>query len=248
MKVTFLGLSCFLIESKNSSRLLIDPYNDSPQFSLGIKLPDNLQSDLFLVSHPDEDHSCLKSSWTRKDFDATFPHFRLTGTLVREFGRDLNIAYAFTIDGVRFLHLADNAWDLTQEQIDEIGPVDILFISPPKVSGSLSYITNIKKLNPRLVILSHHIPPTNVPETPTFDEIKSSLKRIILQDWVTNPHADEETVERIATIFLMDLSLEMNLLTIEQYLNRRLQLTTWIPFITPLLFTSELSRTFLFLY
>lgn len=201
MKISFLGLSCFLIESQNGSRVLVDPYNDTPEFSLGLKLPEDLQADIFLVSHPDEDHSMLKSKWTRKDFRAEFPNINIKGTLVREFHGDLNIAFSYTIDGMRLLHLADNAWQLTGEQLKEIGKIDILFISPPKLISGDQHIQNIKALSSKAVILSHHIPPLQIGDTATREEIENGLRKIILQDWITNPNANEETVAVMANIY-----------------------------------------------
>lgn len=183
-------------------RLLIDPYNDKPEFSLGLKLPKDLQADLFLVSHPDEDHSLLKSKWVRKSREAYFPNLHLKGTLVHEWAGDLNIAYSFTIDGFRFVHLADNARDLTDLQIEEIGKVDILFSSPPKMPGSSYFINNIKALNPKIVIPSHYIPLNLKDGELNENEIMESLSKIILQKWIKNPHADEKTVKVMANIFI----------------------------------------------
>jgi L-ascorbate metabolism protein UlaG (beta-lactamase superfamily) len=201
MRITFLGLSCFLIESQNGSRVLVDPYNDTPEFSLGLKLPDDLQADLFLVSHPDEDHSMLKSKWTRKEFKADFPELHLKGTLVKEHAGDLNIAFSYTIDSLRLLHLVDNSWPLITEQLEEIGKIDILFISPPKVIGGDQHIQNIKALHPKAVILSHHIPPQGAGDDPTREEVINGLRKLILQDGITNPHSTEKTVEMMANIY-----------------------------------------------
>jgi L-ascorbate metabolism protein UlaG (beta-lactamase superfamily) len=39
MTITYIGLSCFLIENKQGYRILVDPFNDSPEWILGPKFP-----------------------------------------------------------------------------------------------------------------------------------------------------------------------------------------------------------------
>jgi L-ascorbate metabolism protein UlaG (beta-lactamase superfamily) len=61
MKISFLGLSCFLLENKSNSRILIDPFSDDSAHSLGVKFPKKLngkliKSELTLFSHLDTDH------------------------------------------------------------------------------------------------------------------------------------------------------------------------------------------------
>lgn len=211
MKITYLGLSCFMIENIQGDRILIDPYNDTPQYSFGLRLPNDLQADIFLVSHPDEDHSYLNSKWTRKPHEdpsikdigeiTALPRFNLKGTLVKEYGGDMNIAYSFYIDGFTFLHLADNARLLTEQQLKEIGGADVVFISPPKIPGLNYHIENIKFLYPKIVIPSHYIPPNTVNSNPTYDEVNKALEKIIMQDWITNPHANLNTVKIMTDMY-----------------------------------------------
>lgn len=55
MKLTFLGHSCFLVETAKA-RLLIDPYlTDNP---LAAAKPDSLRCDYMILSHGHEDHTC----------------------------------------------------------------------------------------------------------------------------------------------------------------------------------------------
>jgi L-ascorbate metabolism protein UlaG (beta-lactamase superfamily) len=55
MKITFLGHSCFLVETAKA-RLLIDPYlTDNP---LAAATPDAVRCDYVILSHGHEDHSC----------------------------------------------------------------------------------------------------------------------------------------------------------------------------------------------
>ncbi|MFC1790300.1 MBL fold metallo-hydrolase [Patescibacteria group bacterium] len=221
MKITFVGLSCFLLESQNGDSLLIDPFSDQPEYYLGLKFPKNLQADLFLVSHPDEDHSYLKSKFIKKrrveDLKDTqkatkaFPDLNLRGTIVREYNGDLNLAFSFSIDQIRFLHLADNAHLLNQKQLEEIGRIDVLFISPPKSgigNGPQTHVKNIKLLNPKLAFPCHYIPPKTKKEVPSREVVQNHLRKKLLQSWVTNPAANEKSVQVLSEVFLQALKLK----------------------------------------
>lgn len=218
MKVTFVGLSCFLLEADNGGKILLDPYKDAPEFSLGLKFPENLQADLFFVSHPDDDHSNLTSKMHRKrrdyndkaDDEVLFPSINIKGTLVKEYNGDLNIAFSFAVDGIRFLHLSDNAHELTDSQVEEIGNVDVVFISPPKVPDQQYHVTNIKRLNPRAVFVSHYIPLETDEESPEQETVRESMNSKLTQDWITNPHATGQTIATFTNMFFEGLKLKDN--------------------------------------
>ncbi len=62
MKIHFIGLSSFLIENNSSYRILIDPFNNAPEWSLGLSFPDTfdgkpLGANIVLMSEPDADHA-----------------------------------------------------------------------------------------------------------------------------------------------------------------------------------------------
>lgn len=211
MKITFIGLSCFLIESESGDRLLLEPYYDSGDFALGIKFPQDLQADVFLVSHPDEDHSYLRHSMLRqrKNDDAQdnesdtdiFPDFNLKGTLVREYNGDVCIAFSFTIDGIRCLHLADNAHLLSDRQLKEIGNVDVVFATMPKGEHNVA-VDIIKQLNPKIAIPSHYIPVCGDTKEPAHEEIAQDVYAMFTADWMTGPHKESEKTHSVfVTLF-----------------------------------------------
>lgn len=211
MKITFVGLSSFLIESKSGDRLLLEPYCDSGNFALGIKFPKDLQADVFLVSHPDEDHSYLKHSMLRQKMDSDtqdnqsdtgiFPDFNLKGTLVREYNGDVCIAFSFTINGVRCLHLADNAQLLSDRQLKEIENIDVVFATMPKGEHNVA-VDIINQLNPKVAIPSHYIPVCKGSNEPTFEEVSKEINTLFTADWMTGPHKDSEKTHSVfVTLF-----------------------------------------------
>ncbi len=178
MKITFIGLSCFLIENQGGYKILVDPFEDSPEWSLGPVFPstiDNmpLGANITLISEPDADHSrsvagLLQAAPNTKPSDDPFPNLNLKGTIVYEFNGEMNIAWHYTIDGFRLAHFADNSHLLTKQQLEELGRPDIIFISPPKAhpdnQEAITIIrNNIALLKPKIIIWSHHIAPQNLP-------------------------------------------------------------------------------------
>jgi len=178
MQIHFLGLSSFLIENAQGFRIVIDPYNDSPTWTLGPTFPKTFQgkpfgANLVLSSEPDADHSCSPGDWLSfapptKPNSNPFPNLDLRGTVIYEWNGDLNIAWHYTVDGIRLAHFADNAHLLTDEQLAEIGTPDIIFISPPKTENKEANEVvrqNIDRLKPKGIFWTHHIVPSDLPQT-----------------------------------------------------------------------------------
>lgn len=210
MKITFVGLSCFLLESSKGDRLLLEPYYGDAKYGLGLKFPEEIQADVFLVSHPDEDHSYMRHSMIRQRQDANkqdaqtdtdlFPEFDLRGTIVREYNGDACIAYSFTIDGIRFLHLADNAHILSERQIKEIGSIDIVFLPMPK--GDHNVVADIiSQLNPKVVIPSHYIPVLKNIQEPTHDQIAGEIRELFTAEWMKDANNNEFTQNVFVNLF-----------------------------------------------
>ncbi len=180
MKITFIGLSSFLIENEKGFRVLIDPFNPAPEWTLGASFPSTFRgkpfgANIVLMSEPDADHAYAPGDWLQhaprtKPNDNPFPNFNLRGTVVYEHNGDLNIAWHYTVDGIRLAHFADNSHVLTADQLSEIGQPDIVFMAPPKADGaklpgSLNVIRkNIEIVKPKIVIWTHHLAPKGLPE------------------------------------------------------------------------------------
>lgn len=180
MKIHFIGLSCFLIENQKGFRILVDPFNDSPEWLLGPLFPKTFQGKSFganivLMSEPDADHAYAPGSWLQnapltKPNSNPFPDLNLRGTVIYEYSGDVNIAWHYSIDGLRLAHFADNSHLLTDKELKEIGTPDIVFIAPPKTESNNTRAlnvtrTNIELLRPKIILWAHHIAPRNLPTT-----------------------------------------------------------------------------------
>ncbi|HUT27729.1 MAG TPA: MBL fold metallo-hydrolase [Methanomassiliicoccales archaeon] len=124
--------SCF--EVGNSATVVIDPHDGR---SIGVK-PPSLRADIVLISHDHFDHNAIRV--VRGDYVLVKDKAprQIKGVDIRginAFHDDVQgekrgrvILFQFTIGGVRFCHLGDLGHPLTDNQIEEIGPVDVLFI------------------------------------------------------------------------------------------------------------------------
>ncbi len=184
MKIHFIGLSCFLIENKKGFRILVDPFNDSPEWTLGPTFPKRFLrkpfgANIVLMSEPDADHSYAPGEWLQhapetKPNSVPFPKLDLRGTVIHEHNGDLNIAWHYTVDGIRLAHFADLAHKLNREQLIELGTPDVIFLSPPKVchEKALNIVRkNIKELNPKQIFWAHHLVPKGMPKTNDVEKL-----------------------------------------------------------------------------
>ena len=205
MQIHFLGLSSFLIENTQGFRILIDPFNDSPGWSLGPTFPKEFQgkpfgANLVLSSEPDADHSYSPGDWLQfapetKPNSNPFPNLDLRGTVIYEWNGDLNIAWHYTIDGIRLAHFADNAHLLTDEQLSKIGTPDIIFISPPKTENKEANEVvrqNIARLKPKCIFWAHHIAPSDLPETSDSETLRMYFANYFRMNANTSKHYQGE--------------------------------------------------------
>jgi len=198
MRISFIGLSSFLIENNQGYRILIDPFNNAPEWSLGVSFPDEFEdkpfgANLVLMSEPDADHAYAPGGWLQeapptKPDSNPFPNLNLR--VIYEFNGDLNIAWHYSVDGIRLAHFADNAYLLTQEQLQEMGKPDIIFISPPKEPWNENSIVairkNIQALSPKIVIWSHHIVPKGMPESDNPEDLRNFFRIFFKDNAATN--------------------------------------------------------------
>lgn len=195
MKIKFFGLSCFLLENKFKNRILLDPYSDGPKYSLGLKLPKTIKSELTLFSHLDIDHYSFrpeigklpkKKTKLCKQYEYNFPNLNLKGIVLPSWNNYPFIAWQFTLDNIRLWHLSDFQGVIPMYALKEAGRVDVLFISPNKVEGIESTLKTIELIKPKIVIWSHNIPPK--PKTLKDEaKLKEYYTKFFKKAYKTNP-------------------------------------------------------------
>src|SRR2546427_249399 len=133
MTITWYGHSCFRIEAKEGS-ILIDPFLKE----IGLK-PPRVKDDIVLVTHQHFDHNNLEGANPEAFVIQNPGEYEKQGIAVRGIlsyhdknrgkERGLNTIYVIKSEDVRICHLGDLGQDkLTDQQVEQIGDVDILMI------------------------------------------------------------------------------------------------------------------------
>ena len=141
--LTWYGQSCFLLESATGTRIVMDPIPGN----IGYLPPADLRADAVTISHEHPDHNNLalvrgkpkilrgltpdKKGWMRIDDKVKDISIRSVGVYHddkkgAEIG--LNTVFIFEVGGVRIAHLGDIGHTLTDQQISDIGSVDVVLV------------------------------------------------------------------------------------------------------------------------
>lgn len=201
MQIVWKGQACFQItttQQKEQVKIVIDPYDDS----LGLKLP-SMEADIALVTHNHFDHNNTKglkgpstgSTGSRQagsgrgnPFVIAGPgEYEVKGVFVQGIAsfhdeaqgkeRGENTMYTIRAEGVTLCHLGDfGQKELTPEQIEKIGTVDVLLVP---VGGT--YTINGKEANkvvsqiePKIIVPMHYaLPKLKVKLAPVEEFLRS---------------------------------------------------------------------------
>jgi L-ascorbate metabolism protein UlaG (beta-lactamase superfamily) len=166
-KITWAGQACFQISVSNGkdreATVVIDPYGD-----IGLRLP-NLQADILLVTHGHPDHNnteAVKGSPFLIDGPG---EYEVKGVFIQgidSFHDDVqgkerghNTMYTIEAEDMRLCHLGDfGQKQLTDDQLEKIGKVDILMIpvgGTYTIDGSEATKV-IGQIEPKIVIPMHY--------------------------------------------------------------------------------------------
>jgi len=135
MKIKWLGHASFLITSDTGTRLITDPYVTGGNLSYG-EIKES--ADIVTVSHQHHDHNNVAAVQGNPEVVSEAATVEIKGIKFKgtpcfhdDAGgsqRGTNIIFCFEIDGIRVCHLGDLGHQLSDEQVAELGKVDILFI------------------------------------------------------------------------------------------------------------------------
>lgn len=133
MKIKYLAHAAFLITSEEGIKIVTDPYTTSPGFGYG-EITET--ADIVTVSHEHGDHNNVAS--VRGNPKAVRTTEEVKGIKIKgvvtahdETGgsqRGKNTIFCFTINGINVCHAGDLGHELTAEQVQAIGKVDVLMI------------------------------------------------------------------------------------------------------------------------
>ncbi|MCJ7786780.1 MBL fold metallo-hydrolase [Patescibacteria group bacterium] len=182
MQIIWHGQSCFQIslqpEKNNQVRIVIDPFDEI----IGLRLP-KLEADILLVTHSHPDHSNIKAV-SGNPFLVSGPgEYEIKEIYIQgihswhdeEGGKKLgeNTVYTLEAEDLKLCHLGDLGQnELTPEQLEKIGGVDILMIPVGGVvtidpKGAQKIISQIE---PKIVIPMHY-------QIPSFRRAKAKVEK-----------------------------------------------------------------------
>jgi L-ascorbate metabolism protein UlaG (beta-lactamase superfamily) len=138
MKIKYYGHAAFLITSDQGIKIMIDPYEPGAfggQLSYG-KIKD--QADIVLTSHDHADHNYTKDlpgtpQVVKGSGSKTIKGISIKGISTyhdpsKGSERGANTIFTFKINNIQLCHLGDLGHLLSDKELAEIGPVDILMI------------------------------------------------------------------------------------------------------------------------
>jgi L-ascorbate metabolism protein UlaG (beta-lactamase superfamily) len=163
VKIKWFGHACFKLTSQRGVSVITDPFDQS----VGYDLPGQ-SADVITVSHDHYDHNYVEGVRGVPLLINKVGEFHIKDVAIRgiktwhdEMGgakRGENIVFNIRMDDINICHLGDLGHMLSQEQVADIGAVDVLLVpvggifTVDKV-GAMGVIQAIK---PRMVIPMHY--------------------------------------------------------------------------------------------
>ena len=138
MDILYIGHSSFLITAENGKRILLDPYDPKAYADNMTYLPFCGEADILLSSHKHEDHFTLDYVMNDPTIIDKVGEYVFDGIKIRGIETDhdknsgsergKNIVFVLDIDGLKVAHMGDLGHVLTDEQVKNIGKVDIILV------------------------------------------------------------------------------------------------------------------------
>ncbi|HUV05939.1 MAG TPA: MBL fold metallo-hydrolase [Armatimonadota bacterium] len=167
MVIKWLGHSSFLIISARGTKIITDPYEPGAFGGAVNYKPIGIPPDIVTVSHDHADHSYIEGLPNHFSVVAQPGGRSIHGIDFRgvesyhdtEQGalRGMNVIFVMNIDHVRVCHLGDQGQELSPQQAEQVGEVDILLIPVGGyyTIGPEEATRTIEQLNPRVAIPMH---------------------------------------------------------------------------------------------
>jgi L-ascorbate metabolism protein UlaG (beta-lactamase superfamily) len=160
MEITWYGRACFRLKGREAT-VITDPCPPSTGFVAG-----KHDVDLLTLSHDHADHTYTRSITAgltlKRPGEYEFHDLLVTGIgsfhdAVGGQERGRNVIFSFEVDGVHIAHLGDLGHLLSEEQLTELGPIDVLLVP----AGGVFTVTPaeaaevVSQISPKIVIPMH---------------------------------------------------------------------------------------------
>lgn len=175
MNIFWHGQSCFQINlsqgKNNHVNIVIDPFSEK----MGLRLP-KLQADILLITHEHYDHNNVKAV-SGNPFIVSGPgEYEIKNVFIEGISswhdnsqgkeRGENTIYTIEAEELKLCHLGDlGQKELTEEQIEKIGEIDVLMIPIGGVYtiSAKEALKVMSQLEPKIIIPMHYqIPKLNI--------------------------------------------------------------------------------------
>jgi len=165
MKVKWLGHAAFLLTSDQGVRVITDPYAPEERLTYG-EIDET--ADVVTVSHEHGDHAnvsavgdnpqVVRGAGVRQVRGIEFTGISTFHDAQKGAGRGANTVFCFALDGIRVCHLGDLGHALSEQQVSEVGAIDLLLVP---VGGNFTIDASVATetcaaLNPRVVVPMHY--------------------------------------------------------------------------------------------
>lgn len=207
MEITYLGHASFRLRGKTAT-VVTDPYNEK----LG-KYPRDVAADIVTVSHDHFDHNAFDKIQD-SGFRIQGPgEYEVKGVSIigvhtwhdekNGAERGVNTVYVIEVDGLRIAHLGDLGHRLSQDQLDEMGSIDLVMVPVggvytidakiaaevvKQVDPWVAIPMHYKQLNPELAGVEEFLKEIGKPEAvpmPKFvisaDRLPTELQVVVLE-------------------------------------------------------------------
>ena len=190
MEITWTGHSCFKLRGKQAT-LITDPYSPDLGYALAKQT-----ADIVTVSHQHPGHSFAQGINGNPKVLTGPGEYEISNTLIigvstfhdneRGVKKGKNTVYTIEMDELSICHLGDLGHVLTDEQVEELGNVDVLLLPVGGVSTINAPVATeiVRQLEPKIVIPMHYKTPAINRELEPVDRF---LKEIGVHD--INPQA-----------------------------------------------------------
>lgn len=162
MDITFLGHSSFRLKGRTAA-VVTDPFD--PQM-VGLKYS-GVEGDIVTISHDHHDHNRADLVKGVKRIINGPGEYEMMGVSILGFTsfhdnkkgqeRGRNTIYVIEMDGVRLAHLGDLGHELSEELVEDLGDIDVLFtpVGGVYTIGPGEAVNVVQAVEPSLILPMH---------------------------------------------------------------------------------------------
>jgi L-ascorbate metabolism protein UlaG (beta-lactamase superfamily) len=191
------GLSCFRLMERSMASVVIDPFDDSVGYGAL-----RLKADIVCVSHDSPGHNCVEAVKGEKRVIRGPGEFEIGGVFITGLStrhgpepsgkkkaepKDANTLYLVDFNGLTVAHLGDLDYVPTQQQIENLGTVNVALV-PIGGAGGLNASQAaevISLLEPSIVVPMHY-------RTPEVNLKLDTLNKFVKEMGLSTPKPQEQ--------------------------------------------------------